>query len=124
MRHFAQDTSIRRGNAFDRAVGAIDIPFFIHGNPSFRIGILGCYLSVCKQLVNPLLRSYETSLTVGCRIDIYFSKLSALQPGRLVGNHLGVYHLGNVTVDRIKGQGRRIVLLSDDFAVRNQTELN
>ena len=58
------------------------------------------------------------------RIDIYFSKLSALQPGRLVGNHLGVYHLGNVTVDRIKGQGRRIVLLSDDFAVRNQTELN
>ena len=124
MRHLAQDTSIRGGDAFDRAVGAIDIPLFIHGNIAFRIGILGCYLTICKQLVNPLLRSHETSLAVGCRIDIYFSKLSALQPGRLVGNHLGIYHLGNVAVDRIEGQGRGIVLLSDDFAVRNQTELN
>ncbi len=53
-----------------------------------------------------------------------FPSSAPCQPGRLGGNHLGVYHLGNVTVDRIKGQGRRIVLLSDDFAVRNQTELN
>ena len=53
-------------------VGAVDIPLFIHGDIAFRISILGCYLSVRKQLLSVHSSlSYETSLTVGSRVDIY-----------------------------------------------------
>ena len=124
MCHLTKATSVRRSNTLDGHVGAIDVVLLVHANVSVGISILGCNLSVCEELVKPLLRSYETALAMGCGIAVGLSKLCALQPRRLVGNDLGVSHLGDVTVDRVEGQGRGILLLANDLAIRHKAQLD
>ena len=46
------------------------------------------------------------------------------EPRRLVADHLRVNHLGNVTADGVECQCRRILFLTTDLAIGNQSQLD
>ena len=61
---------------------------------------------------------------MGCRVAVDAAKLCASQPRGLVGDNLGINHLGNVASDGIHSQGRGISSLLTDASLRNQTKLD
>ena len=91
---------------------------------TFRIAVLRSYLTILKQLLQPLLAGNETSLAVGSRVAVNAAKLRQLQPGRLIARYLHVVHTGNMASDRVEGQRRSICLLRNDGSVRYQTQLD
>ena len=124
MCHLTKHSSVRACDSLDRAVRSIDIPLFIHGNIALRVTILGCYLSICKEFCKPFLVSDKTSLSMRCRIGIYSAKFCFLKPWRFVGNHFGIYHLGNMASNCIVCQCRCILILSYDISVWYKTKLD
>ena len=88
MAHLTVDTSIRACDTFDRHEGAVRVPVFVHGRNTVKVNVLGRNLSVCEKLVDPLLRSHETSLAVGYRVCVNTTELCACKPRGLVGNNL------------------------------------
>ena len=124
MCHLTKDTAVRAGDTLDSAVGTVDIPVLVVGQVSVDIAVAGCNLAVCHQLVDPLFRCYETSLSVGCRVGVNTAKLGACQPWGFVGHNLRVNHLGNMASDGVEGQSRCIRILSNDLAARYQSELD
>ena len=124
VRHLAQDPAVGRCDAFDRREGTVDVPLLVHRDHSFGIAVLRSDLAVREELIDPLLRRHETSFAVGCRIHIDAAELRAGEPGRLIGDDLGIRHLGDMASDRIIGKCGRIPALAGDLAVRDQTELD
>ena len=122
--HLAQNTSVRAGNSFNGHVGAIGIPEFIHSRIALIIYILRGNLSVSKQSFQPLPICYKTSLTMRSRIAVYTAQLCLLQPRGLVGNNLGIYHLGNMAANGVHRQSRRICPLLYNLSFRNQSQFN
>ena len=124
MSHLSKYSTIRAGNTLDRHIRSIDIPLFIHSRHACFIDILCCDLSVCEKLIKPFLRSYKSSLAVGCRVAVCLAKFCLLQPWGLVRYNLGVYHLADVAVDRVVSQCRWIRCLHADLAVRYQSKFD
>ena len=124
MRHLSEDAAIRRCDTLDRIVRTVHVPLLIEGDISEWIAILRRYLTVRKELIKPLRRCDETSLAVGCRIDIYSARLCVHQPRALIGHDLRIDHAGDMTANRVESQRRCICILSGDRTVRNKTELD
>ena len=124
MCHLTKDTAVRAGDTLDSAVGTVDIPVLVVGQVSVDIAVAGCNLAVCHQLVDPLFRCYETSLSVGCRVGVNTAKLGACQPWGFVGHNLRVNHLGNMASDSVEGQSRGILRLSENLTVRNESQFD
>ena len=61
---------------------------------------------------------------MGSRVYINTAKLCLLKPGGLVADDADVGLLGDVAADGVERQGRRILLLTGQGSVRNQTKLN
>ncbi len=123
MGHLSKHPSVGRRDSLNCRIGAVHIPFLIHGNLSLPVSILGSNLSVLKETVNPFLRRHESSLAMGNRRYVGLSNLRALQPWGLIGNHFRIHHSGNMAVDGIKCQGRRILFLSGNISAGNQPHL-
>ena len=104
--HLSEYTAIRACDSFDGCVGTVDVSFFIHGYVAVQITVLGCYLSVGEEFVDPLFACYETTFSMGCRVDIYFTKFCLCQPWGFVGYYFGVNHLGNMSADGVVSQCR------------------
>ena len=124
MRHLAEDTAVRRGDALDRAVGAVHVPLLVHRDVAERIGILGRDLAVLKELLQPCVICDKAALAVGCRRDIDAAEVCIFQPRRLVGHDLRVDHSGDMSADRVECQCRSLRVLADDLAARHKTELD
>ena len=93
MRHLAEHAAVRRCDTLDRSIRAVDIPLLVHGDIAERIAVLGGDLTICKQSVDPVLRSYETALAVGSRVDIDTAKLRKLKSRGLIRHDLRVDHV-------------------------------
>jgi hypothetical protein len=104
--HLSKYTTIRACDSFDSCVGTVDVPFFIHGYVSVQITVLGCYLTVCKEFIDPLFVCHETTLSMRRRVDIYFAKFCLCQPWGFVSYYFGVNHLRNMSADGIVSQCR------------------
>ena len=61
---------------------------------------------------------------MGGGIGVDAAEFRAGKPGRFIGDDLGVRHLGDVAADRIKGQCRRVVILSRDLPVRHKAQFD
>ena len=64
MSHLTKYTAIRTCDTLDCVVRTIDIVILIHCWISIHINILGCNLSICEELLCPLLACNKTSLTM------------------------------------------------------------
>ena len=124
MGHFTKASAIRRSNSFNGTIRTVNIPLFIHGYISPGICILCSHLSVFKKLCEPFLRRYKSSLSVRCRRYIGFAKLCHRKPWRLVGYHFCIDHFGDMSVNGIKGQCRRVLFLSHDLPIWHKAKLN
>ena len=62
--HFSKAAAIRGGDAFDRAVGTVDIPLVVHADAPFRAAVLSRDLSAREQLLDRLLRRDKTALSM------------------------------------------------------------
>ena len=78
--HLTKDTAIRACDTFDCHVGTVWIPVFVHGHIALIVYILGRYLAICDQAVEPCFVCYETSFTVGSRIAVYTTQFCFCQP--------------------------------------------
>ena len=92
MGHLSEDAAVGRGDALDGGIGTVHVPLSVHAHISFRIAVLGGYLSVFKQLLQPLVACHEAAFAVGCGSAVYSSRLCSCQPGRFVRYHLRVNH--------------------------------
>ena len=124
MSHLTKDTAIRACDTFDCHVGTVWIPVFVHGHIALIVYILGRYLAICDQAVEPCFVCYETSFTVGSRIAVYTTQFCFCQPWGLICHNLGVNHLGNMASNGIHSQCRGIELLCHDLTFRNQSQLD
>ena len=125
MTHLSEYTAIRTRDSFDGCIGAVYIPLFVlHTELAIRIHITGCHLSIGKELLQPLFVCHKAALTMRSGDRIGFTELSQSEPRRLVADHLRVNHLGNVTADGVEGQCRRILFLTTDLAIGNQSQLD
>ena len=59
-----------------------------------------------------------------CRVDIHTAQSRTAKPWRLIGYNLGIYHLGDVSVDSIEGKCRCILILTCNGTVWNKSELD
>ena len=78
MCHLTEASAVGRGDTLDRTVRSVDVVLLIHGYVAVLVSILGSNLSVCKELVDPFPRCYETTLTMGCRLAVGGTQRSAL----------------------------------------------
>ena len=78
MCHLTEASAVGRGDTLDRTVRSVDIVLLIHGYVAVLVSVLGSNLSVCKELVDPFLRCYETTLTMGCGVTVGSTQRSAL----------------------------------------------
>ncbi len=72
MGHFAQHTSVRTCDAFNCHIGTVYVPLLVHCRIAVFVYVLGCHLSVGEQFVQPFLRRYESSFSMGSRTCVYF----------------------------------------------------
>ena len=86
--HLTEASAIGGGDTLDRTVRSVDVVLLIHGYVAVLVSILGSNLSVCKELVDPFLRCYETTLTMGCGVTVGSTQRSACNQGDLLDTTL------------------------------------
>ena len=122
--HLAEDASVGAGDALDGHVGAVHVVLLVHGGVALQVDILGGYLAIGEEAVNPLLRSHEAALAVRDGDDVGLAQLGALQPGAEVRADARVGHLALVATNGVEGQRGGVGGLRTYLAVGHQAQLD
>ena len=124
MGHLSVYPSVGACDTLDGHVGAVGVPVFIHSGIAVCIHILGRHLAVGKELLKPLVAGHEPAFAVGYRVHINAAQLCFCKPRGLIGDHLKVHHLGDMTSDGVVGQRRRAGILLRNGAARHEPQLD
>ena len=122
--HLAQHTTVGAGDALDGHIRAVHVIRLLHRRIAFEVDILGCHLSVGKQLVEPLGSCDKATLTMRDGHHIAFTQLCFAHPRREVAHHLGVGYQALVATDGVEGQRGRINTLRTYLAVWHKTQFH
>ena len=122
--HLAEDATVGAGDAFDGHEGTVHVVFLIHGGHARHVAVLGGYLAVLEQAVDPLLRSDEATFAVGDGDGVGGTEFGTAQPGAEVGGDARVGHLALVATDGVEGQRGGVGGLRTNLAVGYEAELD
>ena len=124
MAHLAEDTAVRRGDAFDGEERVVGVEVYVRGRLTVRVDVLCGDLPVCGELADQLLARKEAPFAVGDRDGVHLADLGQGEPRGLVRGNAGADNAALMTGDGVEGQGRAVLIRVDDLAVGNQTELD
>ena len=125
MTHLSEYLPVAADDALDGVVRSVRIVRRLHRRiVRQRINVLERHLPVGEQLTREFLADHKLALAVAYRDSIFITDCHPSQPRRVRGCHTGRHHLGDVPVDVVAEQGRRVLRHLAEFPVRQQTRLH